>query len=464
MTRSFTKKSIFLAILLTGALVAGYSARPSSKARPNVLVIVVDTLGAKHISPYSPALSHTPAIEKLADSGVLFQNAFAAAPWTKPSIASILTALSPAEHGVTKMRSKVPHQIPTLAETFKQNGYATGAVVSHSFLNAGLGFDQGFDSYTQVNVKNIHSSITSKKASDKAIGWLEDLKRTGTGAPFFLFVHYFDPHYVYRHHAERGGRSGKTGAQSDYSGALKPGMPLRQLREMRASFSREDLRFLESLYHEEIAFTDSQIGRLLEHLESNGIADDTVIVLTADHGEEFMEHGWIGHTRNLYNDVIRVPMIVRYPKVTKPQVSDYAVSHLDIGPTVLDFAGIEGKGGEGASLRQLLSGESAPAERTLFSEVEYQGLSGETDADMIAAIRRPFKLIKDRSSGRYELYDISADPAEMTDLMPSRPEVAEPLRVAIEQRAAGGAFSAPEEQEHAPSKKELEQLKTLGYL
>src|SRR5687767_9675607 len=115
MSRSPLKKPILLAILLATTLLAVYAAQPGSERRPNVLVIVVDTLGAKHISPYSSELTHTPAIKALADSGVLFRNAFAAAPWTKPSIASILTALSPAEHGVTQMRSKVPHQILTLA-------------------------------------------------------------------------------------------------------------------------------------------------------------------------------------------------------------------------------------------------------------------------------------------------------------------------------------------------------------
>ena len=417
-----------LVALLAVALLLPGCGTPA-EAPPNVLLVVVDTLGASHLGSYGAEVDggdepYTPHTDRLAESGVRFERAYSAAPWTQPSVASLFTSQMPSRHGLTSLRGTLDDEADTLAERFEAAGYSTHAIVSHFLLGEEYGFRQGFGALDATSVTG-HAGSSSRAVTDRALEWLD----AHPGGPFFLFVHYFDPHFLYQ---DRRGFDYTGG----YAGPLDAEMSIRELREKRDEMSAEDVAYLVALYREEIAVTDREIGRLLERVEAGG--SETVVVLTSDHGEEFMEHGWIGHTRALWDEHIHVPLLVSFPGVVAPRVVVTPVSLLDLAPTLAELAGIEpGADWRGLSLAPLLLGreQTLPA-RSLFAEVDYappgkSAKAAEKSADQTALISGGFKLIHDRKHGRFSLYDWRRDPDEQHDLWGADPERDERLRQEI---------------------------------
>lgn len=454
-----------LVLLGLASIAGGYFLKTAPEARPpNIILIIVDTLSALHLGTYDKSLDNSPSMNALAAQGVRFERAYAAAPWTKPGVTAILTGLSPARHGVVHMRDSVPQSLTTLAEMLQPNGYATFGVVSHTFLSERNGFAQGFDQYRQVNSMNrTHTSVTSKKVTDTAVRWLNE-HRTANGKPFFLLAHYFDPHFVYQNHSEFSHADG-------YTGKLKPAMPLKVLRDRRHDFSRTDVDFLVNLYREEIAFTDRQIGMLIQSLPPDELKN-TIIVVTADHGEEFMEHGWIGHTRSLHEPVIRIPLLISFPAQLSPLTIQEPASQIDVLPTIMELAGISGADlpMEGHSLVPFMNDpHTPPLQRRLFSEVTYISDSKVSDADKIAVIADNLKLIYDRAAGDVSLYDLDSDPEEKHSLHEARHADAKILIAEVLKRqetitAHPGVKPDQPALSEEEREKELKQLKSLGYL
>ncbi|MBD3220970.1 sulfatase-like hydrolase/transferase [bacterium] len=378
----------------------------------SVLLIVIDTVGARYLGAHTPGLGNSPTIDRLAREGVHFTRCSSVAPWTQPVVASLITSRMPSEHGVRHIFDTLDREHTTLAEHLKRRGLRTGGVISHFVIGDELGYGQGFDTYDDEPVGD-HRSITSAEVTDHAIAALE---RFGD-APYFLFVHYFDPHWYFNHHPQFDETSG-------YDGDLLPGMDIADLRAMRDELDAEDVAYLEGLYREEIAFTDHHVGRLLARLEELGRRDDTVVVLTADHGEEFMQHGWIGHTATLYEELIHVPLIVHAPGRYEARRIDERVSILDIMPTVLDLQGLApDPGWRGVSLAPALRGEAIPPDRTLLAEVSYISPQGWPSGDgevkryyKTAAIEGDHKLVHDLVDGSWEFYHLATDPLEQDDL------------------------------------------------
>ncbi|MBW2421989.1 MAG: sulfatase, partial [Deltaproteobacteria bacterium] len=255
----------------------------------NVLFIVVDTLRWDHVGVYGAARATTPAIDALAADSVRFERAYSTAPWTIPSVASMLTGLYPHAHGAMHFRSQLPPSVDTLAEILSAQGYATAASVSHTVLNRLRRFGQGFDRYLDSEAQG-HKHLSTPGVTDQAIAFLKGFEKQDR--PFFLFIHYFDPHYAFRHHPQLGFTNPPverlTGSES-----------ITRLREMLPEMTRAELDFILALYDEEIRFTDGGIGRVLDALRELGLDDETLVVFTADHGEEFGERGWLGHTTTL---------------------------------------------------------------------------------------------------------------------------------------------------------------------
>jgi arylsulfatase A-like enzyme len=425
----------------------------------NVVLVVLDTVGAEHVGSALPEAGHTPHIDRLAAEGVTFRRAFSTAPWTQPSVASLLTSRMPSSHGVLRLRQVLPETLVTLAERMQTAGYETAGFVTHDLLKRQLGYAQGFDHWDESHIGG-HEGITSRQVTDAALAWLRGRSRS---APFFLFVHYFDPHFVYQHHPEHDLTAG-------YHGPLRPGMDIWDLRNQRERLTPEDVAYLVGLYREEIAFTDAQIGRLLEQLRASDLEQDTLVVLAADHGEEFMRRGWIGHTRTLYDELLHVPLVMRLPGRLRPRALDAPVSNLDVAPTVLELVGLEPDAeAQGISLVPYLA-EGAPPlpERDLRAEVSFvaprRDVREEQTVFLTALMRGDLKLIHDLASGQFALYDRAADPGERTDAFASHPR-AEELRRALlaweETRAADGA---PAAKLLEPSDAELERLRALGYV
>jgi arylsulfatase A-like enzyme len=424
---------------------------------PNVVLVALDTVGAEHLGYELNGASHTPNLDQLASRGFVFQRAFSTAPWTQPSIASLFTSRMPSSHGVLRLRHVLSPQAETLAERLGDAGYETAGFVTHDLLQRKLGYAQGFGHWNQRHVGG-HEAITSAELTESVIGWLD---ARGSRSPFFLFVHYFDPHFVYQHHPAHDLTAG-------YSGPLRPGMDIWQLRNQRARLTPEDVEYLVGLYREEIGFTDAHLGRLLRHLGTLGLAEDTVIVVVADHGEEFMRHGWIGHTRTLYDELLRVPLVIHLPGQAGREVRT-PVSLLDVAPTLLELADVPADPeAQGISLVPFLTRDAPLPTRDLYAEVSFEApprdVHEEKTVFRTALIRGDLKLVHDLVTDRFALYDRSVDPEELVDLADSHAE-AESLRAALrawEETRGSGSLGQAELLE--PDDEELERLRALGYV
>jgi choline-sulfatase len=449
----------FSLALLLGAGCRLFVQAPPKLADLNVLLVVIDTIGAKHTGLYNPQVTFTPNIDKLAAGGVRFARSYATAPWTKPAIASIVTGKMPTNHGVTAHESRLGADQPTLAKSLKLLGFKTLGAVSHLYVSAEAGFAQGFDAYEEVTSKTrMHKIVTSAKVSDKALAWLGEYSSGKKEAPFFMFLHYFDPHYNYQHHPE----FDQTPA---YEGPIKPGMNIRKLRELAPHFRPGDIEYLQGLYHE-IAFTDFHIGRVLERLKELGLSGRTLVILAADHGEEFMEHGWIGHTRTLYEELIRVPLIISLPGVFGTRVVEAPVSQIDIAATLVDMAGQpKTESVDGVSLLPLLMGGRGSGPRELISEVSFESPTIQ-DGFKTALMQGDYKLIHDRRAGTWQLYNLRADPDEKHDQAKEAPEMVKEMsaRVTAWEARSDAKASGQGAPQVAPNQEELEQLKSLGYM
>ena len=222
----------------------------------------------------------------------------------------------------------------TLPELLRREGYATAAVVSHPLYGEQSGLAQGFESFVQVTLPGQHAELTSGRVSAAASEALKGL--VTADQPFFLMVDYFDPHFPYRRHAE-------FDVAASGAGDLRGDESFSELDRDKSLLSDEEVCFLEDLYEEEVRYTDAAIGALLDEIRSSGAWDETVIVLTSTHGEEFLSHGRLGHGGRLYDPLLRVPLIVKRPASPAVPVYDELVTTQSLTPTILEFCGPRGR-------------------------------------------------------------------------------------------------------------------------
>lgn len=371
----------------------------------------------------------TPSIDGLAAEGTRYDRAYSPAPWTKPAVASLLTGLYPSSHGVETMAHSLRPGLRTIAEILSANGFRTGAVVSHILLAEQYenGFAQGFDAFLEAASKEI---VSTPRVTDDAVALLRGFAAESdtSNGRFFLFVHYFDPHFEYLPHPEYAFASSRAGRLDGSRGIL-------ELREMRDSFTPDEITFLVDRYDEEIRFTDDGIGRLLSALDELGLADETLVVLTADHGEEFLERGWLGHTRTLYEELVRVPLVVRNP--TDPEserVVTHPVSTVSITPSLLEWLGIETQGT--AFEAPPLSDATRSAVRSEVAWRPVSKLHRLGPVSKTALIEERYKLVRD-ASGEVEIYDLEEDPGEARPLVDLDPEVRRRLQDGLRPPGSG---------------------------
>lgn len=435
------------------------------------MLIVVDTLRVDHLGVYGYGRDVSPSVDALAREGVRFQRAYSVAPWTQPTVATMITGLYPSSHKVDRLLRALPASAETLAEVLGRAGYVTGAVVSHWLIGSQFGFDQGFDFFLEGHSRGGLDALTSPGVSTEASQLLEVMDRDER--PFFLLVHYFDPHYAYRRHPEYGFAKESAGRLSGEEG-------IEELRALEPPPDEEEKALLRDLYDEEIRYTDAGIKRLLGTLERLGLYDDTLIVFAADHGEEFFERGWVGHTRTLYDELIRVPLLIRLPGSREAgRVVEDAVSLVSLMPSLLDLMGVDraGLSPQGPSFAPLLTGEGGYVAGTLYSEVNRysEGIGrsvareGLIPREMIlkhAIVSGPFKLIVDRLSGKRELYHLERDPQERENLAGRETEIVQALAGQLAESAAE-AESRPLARvglERIQTQEEEEMLRQLGYI
>jgi arylsulfatase A-like enzyme len=328
------------------AVLTALSLRAAEPERPNVLLITLDTIRAHHFSSYGYHLRTTPNLDQLASEGARFERAYTAIPMTGPAHVSLFTSRYPQEHGskVNGQRMADDPRLVTITEILHKQGYRTAAYVSAWPLKERLtGLNKGFEVYDQefnTQYQMFNSFRSANEVTPKAVEWLQ----TSGAEPFFLWVHYFDPHKPYRLHSpfddlpenEEGGVR---------SVPLDKGMADRIRR-----------------YDSEVAFMDYHIGKLIRELSRLGIDNSTLVIVVGDHGESLGEGGYIGHGRYLFESIVRVPLIIRYPQlVPAGRVVREHVSILDVMPTLIDVLEIEYPLPlQGESLRPLFDEANGP--------------------------------------------------------------------------------------------------------
>lgn len=423
--------------------------------RPDLVLITVDTLRADHLGLYGHDRPTSPAITKLGREGIVFQQAFASAPWTLPSMASIHTGKPPHVHGAFTNGRPIDAALPTVAEALDRAGYRTIAVTSHAFVGRGYGFDRGFDTFDDRNQAD-HRGSTSQALTEAALAHLAEDR----DAPTFLWVHYFDPHYSYERHPEYGIATGMSGRFGDVIDFESPDG--RELLDM----NRSELEYMRDVYDEEIAHTDHWIGRLVEGVRDADRDRAAIFVLTADHGEAFLERGRLAHGRDLYDELIRVPLVISgdIDRTIRGVGTRRPVETAAVATTLLGLAGIEEDPFAGVDLVDTALNRQTPP----FAVSEGSYARGR-DGRKVALIDGDWKLIHDLESEGFELYNRRADPAERKNLIDDEKsqrklemlmapllERSQAVREVYASRAPVAAAR--------PSAEETARLRALGYL
>lgn len=456
-----------------------HAASEIPRDRYNVMLVLFDTLRADDTSPYGSLRVDTPAMANLASEGVTFVNAFANSSWTKPSVTSLLTSLYPVAHKVVGERSVAHPELPRLGTALQGAGYYTAAISNNPHLSEHYGLAVGFDvlhEYFRTSREQGGDRRPEPETRAKFVWnrYVEPILARDSDAPFFVYLHELDPHFPYDApppYSERydfGYRGHFAGADTSVQdtmkmfGAVNRGAPWT---------SEADIRHLRARYAAEITFMDAYLAWILDALESRGLRDDTLVVFLSDHGEAFMEHRFWGHGANVFDELLRVPMIFSLPGVLpegrRPQVDAQII---DVSPTVLDLVGVAAPAATtGRSLLpyMILPDEYRPgrpifaksnwnkADRTEFDSIRYRGWK---------LIRRNYKLSR---PGHYEfeLYDVATDPGETLDLWAAEPVVGHALRQMMDRQHRSDARlgSAVEAVEAEVDPGILEQLKVLGY-
>jgi arylsulfatase A-like enzyme/Tfp pilus assembly protein PilF len=405
--------------------------RRASPKGPNLLLITIDTLRADHVGAYGATTAATPALDALAAEGVRFDQVQTAAPLTGPSHATILTGLYPPMHGVrNNVVFSLGKEDVTLATLLKRRGYRTAAFVGAYPVAAAFGFGQGFDTFDE----EFHETAPGEQGAerranevaDAAVRWLtEGPAEAGhrDGGPFFMWTHFYDPHAPY-----------------------DPPPPYRE-------------RFADHPYDGEIAFTDAQVKRVLDALQQTGHHDDTVVMLLADHGEGLGDHHELTHAVLVYQSTMRVPMIVAGAGVPRNRVVSTRVGTIDVLPTALGLLGLQAdKALLGRDLRPLINGSSAPGD-PLYAESLFGRLSCHW-ASLRAWVKDDWKLIV---GAEPELYNITQDPREETNLAREQPDRVARMRDEL-QRALGRLAPGGDKAESVRISADQEQrLRSLGY-
>lgn len=437
----------------------------SGNQNANVIVIVLDAASAKHFGTYGYFRNTTPVIDQLAREGVRFDSAYTQAVYTLASTTSLMTGLYPFHHRVLYLNSKLPADSRTMARTFDEAGYQTGTFVANGNASSTFGLTQGFHQVSEVFREKYYTGW-GKDLTDRFTDWMKKNSRR----PFFAYLHYREPHAPFRPPREWIGKF----TDPDYHGKIGVSMitarnlDIRQkinVGEIRAS--KEDLDFIIALYDANLAYGDAQVGLVAKKLKDLGIYNNTIIIVTSDHGEAFWEHGYSGHNVQLYQESIRIPLVIKlaHPKTKLARLFtreiNAKVRTIDLFPTLVDLLGFSRRGlkTDGKSYLSYLAG--APDDgRTVITQTiaqrsfSYLGQSDKYIADVTYRKEQFPAMLDDFSSDtasaeipakekpflrlhltdlltilpidmifqkRQELYDLKSDPLELKNQVESKP-------------------------------------------
>jgi len=340
--------------------------RPIEQRARNVIVLLIDTLRASKLSVYNPKTRvRTPALDAFAAEGTVFERPQSPENWTKPAVASVLTSLHPATHGTKQDASKLPRSALMLSEIYKKAGFRTASFIANGYVSNAFGFDQGWDHYT--NYIRERRNTNASNVFGEAAAWIEKNK----DKRFFAYIQTIDPHVPYDPPDEYL----KMYDPKPYHGKVQNRRTHLMLDDAKKhpkkyQFTKRDKERIEALHDGEISYHDEYFGRFLAKLEELGLAQDTIFVITSDHGEEFQEHGSWGHGHSVYQELLGVPLLFRWPDVIpKGARVGPVVSTMDIAPTVLEATGVSvPKELEGRSLLGFMRGDWPLGPHVAFSD------------------------------------------------------------------------------------------------
>jgi len=443
----------------------------------NVILIAMDTTRADHLACYGHPYIETPNIDRLAAEGILFKQHISAASTTLASFTSLMTGTYPHTHGVPRNGFIVNPGNRMMAEVLKQAGFTTAGFIGALPLDGKFGFDQGFDHYDtdyEFAVREAKEIFQAQRRADNvtdaALGWLA----ANGSERHFLFVHYWDPHLPYDAPEPFMGRYRQAGLAYDPAiekvlaarKMLKGPAPKQHKQKLAALYAAE--------YGAEISYTDQQIGRLLTGLEEQDLLENSLVILTADHGETMNEHeNKIQHGKSVFDTEIRTPLIMRFPGGRSGgRRCDHLVSNIDVLPTLIDLLGLEaGEGMEGRSFAGIVDG-ALPQRVPVFAEATQPWWNGIFDNDPQWANRGKFQCVRTNRykylfrlpDRKFGLFDLQADPLEQHNLLLGEHDqaMARAMRTQLEQWRDDVRLKGTPQ--FTDSFDVIEGLKSLGYV
>jgi arylsulfatase A-like enzyme len=415
---------------------------------------------ADHLSVYGYGRPTTPNLERFAAEGVVFDRCFTPIPWTVGAHMSLFTALYPTVHTIAHLepQAEVPRTLP---QALQEAGYRTGAFV-HPILDAQYGFARGFDHYFRPASDRRAESMTRR-----ALRWLEEGERGENAArPFFLFLHLYDAHHAYAPPPPF-----DTAFVAAYDADINQVVgahPYNQDKRLTA----EQLAQAVALYDGEIRYLDHVLGDFFQRLRDLGVFEGALVVVLADHGEGFLEHGLVNHGNSVYEELIRVPLLVRFPGGRpRGQRPGGVVELTDVAPTVLEAARARALPAmQGRSLRALVAGGEAAPERSAYASGAFASSLRSRDWKLIENPPSRFRTIRRALPAEYELYDLRHDPGERHNLAAARPQTVEAMARALrgldeQNRRLRQGLRAGRDASPLPlTDEQRERLRALGYV
>ena len=425
---------------------------PSS---PNIIVVMVDTLRADHMSLYGYDRPTTPFIDRLASEAIVFERARSQAACTFPSVNSLFTSRYAFDFYVQgENQMGIPAEYPTIAEILRARGYHTIAVSASPIVrstpskeNPNGGFGAGFDVFDETRLWGDAAMVNAQ-----ALELLGEVRE-----PFFLYLHYMDPHGHYAppatHQKQFAGPY--DGHEFIAAGDYNPIADMLYDNGPEVDISDRDLQHLVDLYDDEILYFDGQFEQLVESLREDDLLDRSLLVLTSDHGEEFLEHGHVGHCRGVWDTLTRVPLFMKIPGLDGGGRVNAAVQLIDVLPTLLDKLGIDDAGipFEGTTLRSLLEGGKPTRDYAFTDQSKYR-----------AADDGRWQFILDGVESEVTLYDLRTDPLAQHDLFPQNHPEADRLGAVLNGWLKDTGQWVRFDEALAASKAKEEELRALGYL
>ena len=473
-------------------------------APQGVILMVVDTLRKDHLDSYGYKRPTAPTLSRLAAEGALFQDVVSQATWTKVSVASIMTSLYPASHGVAEVTDRLPAAANTLAEAYRAAGYATLSYSSVAFTGKLTNLHQGFEELHELGSTQLERRTkTARVYADRLCAWLEEHR----DAPFFVFFHVFDPHDPYEPRQPYNSKWADPGKKEDHerdADKLRKVIPdpfmRRRAMGTRRQFETADIDTEEYLsydrdwYDGSIRAMDAELARVLERLKTLGLAEKTMIAFIADHGEEFLDHGRMFHGQTLYGELTNVPLVLFWPGVVpNGVVIDETVRSIDLMPTLLEISGRPlPEGLQGQSLMPLmraarelrnadltestlasLAGDLGWQKSPVVSEratTQQSGGPRPREDEAVSIVLDGWKLIHNTksSSGKpeFELFQHTKDPLDLTNVADEHPDVVEKLLAELQtwRDLTQAGKLPPADSTEGLSDDELRRLRSLGYI